>query len=81
MRRRQFLKTSGTAVISSLLVPNELLTAFSNKKYPVGLQLYTFFNQIDDDVPGTLKKIAGIGYKEIESAFSKKGGYYGMKPK
>ncbi len=30
---------------------------------------------------GTLKKIAGVGYKEIESAFSKKGGYYGMKPK
>jgi hypothetical protein len=28
-----------------------------------------------------LKKIAAIGYKEIESAFSKLGGYYGMKPK
>jgi sugar phosphate isomerase/epimerase len=48
---------------------------------PIGLQLYTFFNVIDDDVQGTLKKIAGVGYKEIESAFSKKGGYYGMKPK
>jgi sugar phosphate isomerase/epimerase len=47
----------------------------------VGLQLFTFFNVIDDDVQGTLKKIAAIGYKEIESAFSKKGGYYGMKPK
>jgi Sugar phosphate isomerases/epimerases len=80
MRRRQFLKTTGTAVLSSLLVPSEILTG-NNKKYPVGLQLYTFFNQIDDDVPGTLEKIAGIGYKEIESAFSKKGGYYGMKPK
>lgn len=30
---------------------------------------------------GTLKKVAGIGYKEIESAFSKKGDYYGMKAK
>ena len=38
---------------------------------PIGLQLYTFFNVIDDDVPGTLKKIAAVGYKEIESAFSK----------
>jgi sugar phosphate isomerase/epimerase len=46
-----------------------------------GLQLYTFFSVIDDDVEGTLKKIAAIGYKEIESAFSKKGGFYGMKPK
>jgi len=32
-------------------------------------------------VQGTLKKVAGIGYKEIESAFSKKGDYYGMKAK
>ena len=81
MRRRQFLKATGTAVLSSMLLRDELWAAFNSKKYPVGLQLYTFFNQIDDDVPGTLKKIAGIGYKEIESAFSKKGGYYGMKPK
>ena len=28
-----------------------------------------------------MKKIADIGYKEIESAFSMKGGFYGMKPK
>lgn len=33
------------------------------------------------DVKGTLQKIAAIGYKNIESVFSKKGGYYGMKPK
>jgi len=81
MRRRQFLKATGTAFLSSMLVRDQLWAALNSKKYPVGLQLYTFFNQIDDDVPGTLKKIAGIGYKEIESAFSKKGGYYGMKPK
>ena len=81
MKRRQFLKTTGTAILSSALVGGDLWAALKSKKYPVGLQLYTFFNQIDDDVPGTLKRIAGIGYKEIESAFSKKGGYYGMKPK
>jgi sugar phosphate isomerase/epimerase len=81
MRRRQFLKATGTAVLSSVLVGGELWAALNSKKYPVGLQLYTFFNQIDDDVAGTLKKIAGIGYKEIESAFSKKGGYYGMNAK
>lgn len=43
--------------------------------------MFTFFNSIDDDVAGTLKKVAAVGYKEIESAFSKKAGYYGMKPK
>ena len=51
----------------------------ANRRY--GLQLYTLFNVVDSDVQGTLKKVAGIGYKKIESAFSKKGGYYGVKPK
>jgi sugar phosphate isomerase/epimerase len=46
-----------------------------------GLQLFTFFSSIDSDVNGTLQKIADVGYKNIESAFSRKGGYYGMKPK
>ena len=46
--------------------------------HPVGLQLYTLGGTIDDDVPGTLKKVADIGYKDVESAFSIKGGYYGM---
>ncbi len=36
---------------------------------------------MDDDVEGSLKKVAEIGFKEIESAYSKKPGYYGMKPK
>jgi sugar phosphate isomerase/epimerase len=36
---------------------------------------------MDDDTKGTLQKIAAIGYKEVESAFSRKGGFYGMKPK
>ncbi len=48
---------------------------------PFGVQLFTFFNVIDNDVQGTLKNVADIGYKEIESAFSRKGGYYGMKSK
>ncbi|HLL43128.1 MAG TPA: sugar phosphate isomerase/epimerase [Segetibacter sp.] len=51
----------------------------ANRRY--GLQLYTLFNVVDSDVQGTLKKVAGIGYKKMESAFSKKGGYYGVKPK
>jgi sugar phosphate isomerase/epimerase len=68
--------------LAGLLLP-ETSNAFFNGTsiHPMGLQLYTLFNVIDDDVLGTLKKVAAIGYKEIESAFSKKGGYYGMKPR
>lgn len=48
---------------------------------PAGLQLYTVTSVIESDLDGTLKKIAEIGYKELESASSRKGGYYGMKAK
>jgi sugar phosphate isomerase/epimerase len=80
--RRKFIQDSGVALVGSLVAPNftgGCTQAVKNK--PVGLQLFTLFNVIDEDVKGTLKKVADIGYKEIESAFSKKGGYYGMKPK
>lgn len=81
--RKKFLQLSGTSLLGGMLLSNKIAASLFEKMEikPIGLQLYTFFNVIDDDVEGTLKKIAGVGYKEIESAFSKKGGYYGMKPK
>jgi sugar phosphate isomerase/epimerase len=80
--RRTFIKNSALAV-GGIALSQELLAAIHapKTKRSVGLQLFTFFNEIDNDVPGTLKKIAAVGYTEIESAFSKKGGFYGMKPK
>lgn len=83
MKRKQFLQTTGMAMFGSMLLQKKSLNFFSSlpKDHEMGLQLFTFFNEIDNDVEGTLKKIAGVGYKKIESAFSKKGGYYGMKPK
>ena len=33
------------------------------------------------DAPGTLKQLAALGIKQIESARSAKGNYYGLKPK
>lgn len=83
MKRKQFLQTTSVAMFGSMLLQNRSLNFLSSppKDNEMGLQLFTFFNEIDNDVEGTLKKIAGVGYKKIESAFSKKGGYYGMKPK
>jgi sugar phosphate isomerase/epimerase len=80
MIRRDFLKTSATA-IAALTVHQTLGFNLAQAMPEPGLQLFTFFNVIDQDVNGTLKKIADAGYKNIESAFSKKGGYYGLKPK
>jgi len=81
IQRRDFLKNSAAAALGSLVFSKTNAAFFKNEMHPVGLQLYTLFNVIDDDVEGTLKKVAAIGYKEIESAFSKKGGYYGMNSK
>jgi sugar phosphate isomerase/epimerase len=52
-----------------------------NALHPIGLQLYTLGGTIDLDVQKKKKKVADIGYKDVESAFSIKGGYYGMTPK
>jgi sugar phosphate isomerase/epimerase len=83
--RREFLKLSGAAAFGGLVMPAGTRTFFRDffprAPHAIGLQLFTFFPAFDQDVPGNLQKIAGIGYKEIESAFSLKGGYYGMKPK
>ncbi|MDR6561436.1 MULTISPECIES: sugar phosphate isomerase/epimerase [unclassified Arcicella] len=80
--RRDFLKNTGALALGGMLLPN-LADAFGHKITPknFGVQLFTTMSIIDKDVTGTLKQIADIGYKEIESAFSMKGGYYGMKPK
>ena len=79
--RRQFLKITGAAALGSLVLPARALAFFPPEPHAIGLQLFTLFTFIDQDVSGNLKKVADIGYKEIESAFSMKGGFYGMKPK
>ena len=80
--RREFIKhASGVVALASLAMPN---ITFANpvKSLPKpGVQLFTFFNVLDNDVEGTLKKAADAGIKNIESAFSRKGDYYGLSAK
>lgn len=49
--------------------------------HPIGLQLYTLGDLMTTDAKSTLEKLAAIGYKELESAGSKKGNFYGYTPK
>ena len=81
--RRKFIQSAGALTLGGIALSGRAAALLNNVEvqHPVGLQLYTFFGIIDEDVKGTLTKIAGLGYKEMESAFSKKGGYYGMSPK
>ena len=80
-KRRTFIKQSAAMALGSFIFSKQASAFFKSSLPAPGIQLFTFFNVIDNDVQGTMKKIADIGYKNIESAFSKKGGYYGMKPK
>src|SRR6476620_6964015 len=82
--RRKFLQQSTTFALTGLLLPrmNNVVSFFERKtKWPVGLQLYTLGNLMTTDPKGTLQKLATIGYKELESAGSQKGNYYGYTPK
>lgn len=54
---------------------------FSKPSKDIGVQLYTFRSEMLTDPGGTLKKIAALGIKQIESAGSEKGYYYGLSPK
>ncbi|MBS1531988.1 MAG: TIM barrel protein [Bacteroidetes bacterium] len=82
MNRRNFLIGAGATAAGTMLLPKMASALFSApKQHAIGVQLFTFFGIIEADVPGTLKKIAGIGYTEIESAFSKLPHYYGTDPK
>ena len=85
INRRKFLQNSGALALGSLTLAHEssAATLFNNAPaaIPAGIQLYTVTSKIEADLDGTLKKIAEIGYKELESAFTRKGGYYGLKPK
>jgi len=82
--RRAFLKNSGALALGSMIVARQaqgIILPRAAGSRPVGLQLYTVTSKIEADLDGTLKRIAEIGYREVESAFSMKGGFYGMKPK
>lgn len=59
--RRQFLRQAplGLTLGARALRGNPL-------GLPIGLELYTVRDELQKDFTGTLKKVAGIGYKEVE---------------
>ena len=66
--RRQFLQAGASSVLcaSTLLNPsNSLASPFG---LPLGLQLYSVRELLPQDYAGTLRKIAALGYREVEAA-------------
>lgn len=76
--RRDFLKISGGLALGAFIKPS---ITKAEKIKNIGIQLYSVRKEMLADAVGTLKQLAKIGYKELESARSEKGNYYGLQPK
>lgn len=69
INRRSFLaqttKAAGAAIALSQL-PKQLLAGAAASDMPIGFQSWTVKDMLSKDFPGTLKTMAGMGYKLIE---------------
>ncbi len=66
--RREMLGSSAALGLSTLFAPTILPAATGTPNLIPGIQLYTVRTSMATDVPGTLRAIAGIGYREVEFA-------------
>ncbi|MEP7001993.1 MAG: sugar phosphate isomerase/epimerase, partial [bacterium] len=73
--RRDFLTTLGLTLGVAPIVRALGTENVAHKLPRVGIQLYTLRTLMEKDLEGTLAKVAGIGYKEVEFA-----GYFGRTP-
>ena len=72
--RRELLATAAAAMaMPAAAAKGVQMSAVRNRK--PGLQLYTIRSEMQKDVPGSLKRVAQTGYKEVECA-----GYFGHTP-
>jgi sugar phosphate isomerase/epimerase len=87
--RRNFLRVSAAGALGILALskngfanPLEYHSSFTDdlKKFGVGLQLYTIRDAMNKDVPGSLKMISDMGYKNLELASYANGKFYGYAP-
>ncbi len=78
INRREFIKYSGG--LGAALLFNQVRMPHTARINDVGVQLYSFRDEMLRNAEETLGIIADLGFKEIESARSNKGLYYGLTP-
>jgi sugar phosphate isomerase/epimerase len=80
--RREFLKTTGAAAIGAIVLPEMMtLTSCKERMEGIGIQTFTINNFMGTDVKAAFKKLADIGFKNIETATYADDTYYGLRPK
>jgi sugar phosphate isomerase/epimerase len=80
LNRRSFLQTSALAGTALLLSPSLFANNKASKKN-IGIQLYSVRDEMKKDPLDTLKKVAEMGYKNVEHANYINGKLYGYEPK
>ena len=71
--RRELFITGTGALVASAFGLGGTSALFANPLgKPIGLELYTVGAELDKDFDGTLRQIAAIGYKEVETGVSSK---------
>ena len=66
--RREFIKTA-CAGLAVTTVPNVFNLSAAMSKHHVAVQLYTLRDDLEKDFNGTLKRLAALGIKNVETAF------------
>lgn len=87
-KRRDFLKISAAGALGVIALGpmackpgvKQAVQTVDKKSFGVGLQLYTVRDEMVKDVPGTLKKLSDMGYKNLEMASYADGKFYGFAP-
>jgi len=64
--RRKFIKSGTATAVAIAANPKISMNAAETRKIPIGFQLYTVRGEFSRNVPGTLKKLAQIGYQAVE---------------
>src|SRR2546427_5213750 len=64
--RRQFIGSSLCCALGMTLKQTQAQESNQTARIPIGFQLYSVRGEFARDVPGTLKRLAEIGYKAVE---------------
>src|SRR5664279_1460691 len=77
--RRTFVKSGAMIALGTAIFPSSIFAA-GTEKVAVGLQLYSVREDMKSDPKGSLKKLAGMGYKVVEHAGYADRKFYGFEP-
>jgi sugar phosphate isomerase/epimerase len=66
--RREFIQLSGAGLLTTV-APGFLKTPSNAGEHHLSVQLYTIRDAISKDFKGSLKRLADIGFKNVETAF------------